>query len=180
MIEGLQATRIGVPDLPLAVTWYTRALDIEPYLRDATSATFFLGGSLLRLEQENHTSDEGSPGQVTVYWRVDSLQSELLRLQGLNAAPFQAVAHIDGDTQTASVLDPFGNVMGLIERHDPAIPKARIQRVAEKVAIRQVRETLDGLAEEEARRRRAVKTALAWSALGATLGALLIWDMVRR
>ncbi len=180
MIEGLQAVRLGVPDLPLAVAWYSRALDVEPCVSDASSATFFLDGSLLRLEHAPRMPDDIGVPCATVYWRVDHLQSELQRLHAVNAAPFEAVAQLNADTHIASVLDPFGNVLGLIERRDPAIPEARIQRVAEKVAIRNVRETLDGLAEEEAKKRRALKTALAWSAAGAALAALLVWDMVRR
>lgn len=67
-------------------------------------------------------------------------------------------------SQFASVLDPFGNVFGLIQRHDAATLKARIQRVAEKSALRNVREALDEISAEDAKKRI----------------ALLVWDMVRR
>ncbi len=179
MIEGLQAIRLRVPDLPLAVRWYTQALEVEPYRVDHAGATFFLDGSLLCLELEAAMADE-VPLQNAAYWRVDQIQPELLRLCEPNAAPFEAVAWLDADTQFASVLDPFGNVFGLIQRHDPATLKARIQRVAEKSALRNVRETLDEISAEDAKKRAALKITLTLACAGFALIALLVWDMVRR
>lgn len=46
MIEGLQAIRLRVPDLPLAVRWHRPALEVEPYRVDHAGAAFFLDGSL--------------------------------------------------------------------------------------------------------------------------------------
>jgi predicted enzyme related to lactoylglutathione lyase len=49
-----------------------------------------------------------------VYWGVDDVEEELSRLLSLGATPHTPFQDIGGDIQVASVIDPFGNALGLI------------------------------------------------------------------
>lgn len=174
MIEGLRAVRLQVPDLALGRQWYNRALQVEPYASDDDSVTYFLDGYLLTLK-----SGAASPEDGTVaYWGVDDLATEYRRLLDIGSAPYQPLQELDAVTRTAAVLDPFGNVFGILERKDPAVLRARTQRVAEKVAIRNVREVLDDLDRDEQRKRTAVRLVLVLVGLGIVLAGMFFWDLV--
>jgi len=51
---------------------------------------------------------------VRVYWGVDDIDEELDRLLKIGAKPHKPVENVGGDIKVASVLDPYGNLIGLI------------------------------------------------------------------
>lgn len=55
------------------------------------------------------------PGGAITHWHVDDLEGTFARLLSLGAAEYQPVT-AQGDTGfvTASVVDPFGNVLGIM------------------------------------------------------------------
>ena len=56
------------------------------------------------------------PGGVIVYWAVDDVQATYDRLLGMGAKPHAPVTpRGDQGFITASVVDPFGNVLGVME-----------------------------------------------------------------
>ena len=173
MIEGLRGVRLLVPDLAIGKAWYARALQVEPYLGSDNSATFFVNGTLLTLDQGQPSAEDGT----VAYWAVDDLAGEYQRLVDIGSAQYFSLRAIDAVTRTAAVLDPFGNVFGIVERKDPAAIRARTQRVAEKVAIRNVREVLDDLSRAEQSKRGVFRFILVAAALGITLAAVLLWDV---
>ena len=61
----------------------------------------------------------GQPNGAVMHWHVDDLEGTLARLLGLGAALYQPITeHGDGSGfVTASVVDPFGNVLGIM--HNP-------------------------------------------------------------
>ncbi len=140
MFEGIRCATLRVADLPSAQAWYAEVLD-SPAVPDWTGGgvLFFLNGYQLQLLP-------GEPGgATTVFWSVDHMQGEVDRLTALGARVVSAPTQIDPHSQLATLMDPFGNPMGLIERSDPAELRARAQRAAEKIALRNVRGTLDQL-----------------------------------
>ena len=57
------------------------------------------------------------PGGVILYWHVDDVPAALESLLGRGATPKEGVVERGGGYVTASVADPFGNILGII--HNP-------------------------------------------------------------
>ena len=58
------------------------------------------------------------PGGAVVYWCVDDVAASLDRLVSLGAKQLQALTERGPGFVTASVIDPFGNVLGIMyNRH---------------------------------------------------------------
>jgi hypothetical protein len=66
----------------------------------------------------------GNPGGAIMHWQVDDVSSAVDRLVELGATGYQPVTKREAGFVTASVVDPFGNILGLmysphfIEMHD--------------------------------------------------------------
>lgn len=151
MIEALRAVRYTVGDLAQAEHWYSQWLDVLPYSVSDGVLRFGVDGSWLEL-----VGGPGNPAQggVLAYWGVDSLGQELQRLQTLGIYPQTPPVLTDAhNPATATFVDPFGNVVGLVEVHDPHAQRARAHRAAEKIALRNVRAALDKLGDEEDQQR---------------------------
>lgn len=170
MLQTLRSVRYAVGNLTVAEQWYSQWLGVQPYQSTGTVLRYCVDGSWLELV-EMRTEAAGS---VLVHWGVDSLQLELLRLNAAGIQPQTPPVVLDATTRTATFLDPFGNTVGLIEMHDPDAERARAHRAAEKIALRNVRETLDGLSDQDRQQRKANRLVLvlALIVLGLVLGAL--------
>jgi len=59
----------------------------------------------------------GGPGGAVMYWHVDDLAAALERLRSMGATEYQAYTERGMGFVTASVVDPFGNVLGIM--HNP-------------------------------------------------------------
>ena len=173
MIEALQSVRYGVGDLALAGQWYSQLLDVQPYQTTDSVLRYCVGGSWLELAA-THTA-ESATSMIVTYWGVESLYHELLRLHDAGIKPQTLPAVPDATTRMATFLDPFGNVVGLIEMHDPDAQRARAHRAAEKIALRNVRATLDGLRAEDHQQRNANRFVLALVAAALVLGGFGLW-----
>lgn len=151
MIEALRSVRYAVGDLAQAERWYSQWLDVQPYPVTDGVLRYGVDGSWLELVEGPAHPVHGS---MLAYWGVDSLDQELQRLEALGIHP-QTPPALPGANSpaTATFVDPFGNVLGLVEVHDPHAQRAREHRAAEKIALRKVRETLDKLDEEEDQQR---------------------------
>jgi len=136
--------RISVPDLALATQWYTQAFDMEPSEVRPDGVNFHVQGFAVLL-----VPGAASPLSPVVYWGVDDVASERQRLLALQTSGDQALAPLHDGTEEAIVYDPFGHAFGLTSLGDPGIRRARSQRSAEKIALRNVRETLDSLQQDE-------------------------------
>ena len=159
MIESLRSVRYTVGNLAQAERWYSQWLDALPYPTTDGVLRYRVDGSWLELVE-----DAGHPAHVSVlaYWGVDSLSQELDRLQGVGISPQTPPALLDANNPpTATFVDPFRNVVGLVEVHDPHAQRARAHRAAEKIALRKVRAALDDLGEEERQQRLANRLVLA-------------------
>lgn len=174
MIEGLRSVRYTVQNLALAEHWYSQLLDVQPYKSSSSVLRYCVDGSWLELV-ETRTEATGS---LLVYWGVDSLQRELRRLDAAGMRPQTLPATLDATTRTATFLDPFGNTVGLIEMRDPDAERSRAHRAAEKIALRNVREALDGLSAEDRQQRNANGLVLVLVLVGVVLGALGLWKVL--
>lgn len=112
MFLGLRTAVYYVTDVARARDWYSSVLGIEPYFDEPFYVGFNVGGYELGLHP-----DEGKPkgeGHVA-YWGVENAEQSLARLLEFGATRHEDVQDVGGDIKVATVKDPFGNVLGLIE-----------------------------------------------------------------
>lgn len=114
MFLGLRTAIYHVADLPAAKAWYTQVLGIPPYFDEPFYVGFSVGGYELGLDPDTASAPPGRGGTV-VYWGVANADSALAHLLRAGAAPHAAVQEVGEGIRVASVLDPFGNVFGIIE-----------------------------------------------------------------
>lgn len=112
-LQGLRTVVYGVPDLERAKDWYTEALGVKPYVDEPYYVGFNVGGYELALNPKGTVARPVGSG-VRVYWGVDDIDEELDRLLKIGAQPHKPVENVGGDIKVASVLDPYGNLIGLI------------------------------------------------------------------
>ncbi len=111
---GLRTAIYRVTDLARARSWYTEVLGIAPYFDQPFYVGFSVGGYELGLDPEASSAPAGS-ASVTVYWGVENAEAALERLISLGASPHADVHDVGDGIKVATVLDPFGNVFGVIE-----------------------------------------------------------------
>jgi predicted enzyme related to lactoylglutathione lyase len=110
-------------DVEEARAWYTAFLGIEAYFEGHTPdgelayAEFRVGDHLAELgllrRQFEVTPSEG-PGGAILYWAVDDLEATLARLHELGAKTHDEPRVRGEGYVTASVVDPFGNILGIM------------------------------------------------------------------
>jgi predicted enzyme related to lactoylglutathione lyase len=89
--------------------WYTKVLGLAPYFDQPFYVGFNVGGYELGL------LPDAEQATVGVYWGVKDIVSAQARLLELGAQPRTEVTDVGEGIRTADVLDPFGNVFGIIE-----------------------------------------------------------------
>ncbi len=112
-LQGPRTVVYSVPDLARAKDWYTQALGVKPYFDEAYYVGFNVGGYELGLNPKGTVARPVGSG-VRVFWGVDNIDEALDRLLGIGAKPHKPVEDIGADIKVASVLDPYGNLIGLI------------------------------------------------------------------
>ena len=116
---GLRTVIYHAPDLANAKEWYTQAVGQEPYFDEPFYVGFNVGGYELGLDP-NATSS-GAGGAVA-YWGVSDAPSAVARLVSLGATIRSDVQDVGEGIKVATLADPFGNVIGIIENPHFALP----------------------------------------------------------
>ena len=112
--QGLRTAIYRAPELDKAKAWYSLVLGIAPYFDQPFYVGFSVGGYELGLDPDPAATSAG-PGGVTVYWGISDARAALERLLSLGATEHTAVQEVGEGIRVATVLDPFGNVLGIIE-----------------------------------------------------------------
>lgn len=112
-ILGLRTTIYKVGDINLAKEWYAKAFATQPYFDEPFYVGFSIGGYELGLQpEENPTNDKVE--SVVSYWGVDNIVDTYNKLISLGATENEPPYNVGGELMTATVKDPFGNIIGLI------------------------------------------------------------------
>ncbi|MFZ3394792.1 VOC family protein [Rhodococcus sp. 7Tela_A2] len=124
MLRGLTTTNFVVDDLDSAVSWYSELLGIEPYfVREAEGTTAYAEFRIGDFQHELGFVDRrftppgrGSTelGSALTYWAVDDVEAAYERLLSMGATPHEDVTERGPGFVTASVVDPFGNALGVM------------------------------------------------------------------
>ena len=121
MIQGLRTVLYPAPDLARGKEWYAQVLGQGPYFDEPYYVGFEVGGFELGLMPD---AEPGATGSIA-YWGVPDAVAAVARLQELGAELHDDVKDVGGGIKVATVLDPFGNVFGVIE--NPHFDRAKVQ-----------------------------------------------------
>ncbi len=123
MLRGLTTISYFAEDVPKAAAWYTDVLGIEPYFARPEEGPpqyveFRIGDyqhelGIVDSRFSPHGSTDGAAGEIA-YWHVDDVPGTLEKLLGLGATPHDEPRERGEGFVTASVVDPFGNVLGIM------------------------------------------------------------------
>ena len=113
MFQGLRTVIYRVGDLARAKEWYATLLGFGPYFDEPFYVGFNVGGYELGLDPDAEGATRGDA--VVTYWGVADARAALARLVELGAKERAAVQDVGGGILVATVEDPFGNVVGIIE-----------------------------------------------------------------
>lgn len=113
MFLGLRTVAYRVDDLESAKIWYAKVLELEPYFDEPYYVGFNVGGFELGLHPLEE-DDRLGIGGATVYWGVDDIESAVARLLEHGAIPHGEIQDVGEGILVASVVDPFGNLLGVI------------------------------------------------------------------
>lgn len=121
MLRGLATISFWADDHEAAKRWYAELLGVEPYFERQGYAEFRLGDHQDELGLiDRRYAPPGSaaaPGGAIVYWHVDDVGAAHERLLSMGATEYEPCTERGGGFVTASVVDPFGNVLGVM--HNP-------------------------------------------------------------
>ena len=111
--RGIYTVLYRVPDLAQGKAWYADAFGVQPYFDEPYYVGFNISGyelGLLPLEGES-----AGRGGVVAYWGVPDVDAATARMTAAGAVVHEPVQDVGGGIRVATVLDPFGNPIGLIE-----------------------------------------------------------------
>jgi predicted enzyme related to lactoylglutathione lyase len=112
MIKGLRTVVYRVRDVAEAKAWYGETFGIRPYFDEPFYVGFNVGGFELGMVPD---PERRPPGGVSAYWGVDDVDAAVTRLVERGAAVHEKISDVGGGIRIGSVLDPFGNILGVIE-----------------------------------------------------------------
>ncbi len=115
---------IWADDVPAAAAWYTELLGVEPYFsRPGPEGV----PAYIEVRVGDHQAELGiidrryappgaadGPGGAIMHWHVDDLEATMARLIALGAHEYQPITPRGEGFVTAAVIDPFGNVLGVM------------------------------------------------------------------
>jgi predicted enzyme related to lactoylglutathione lyase len=117
MLRGMATVTYYAEDHEAAKAWYAEFLGIEPYFTVPGYFEFRIGDYQHELgvaDRKYAPSTQAEPGGQIVSWHVDDLEATLARLLELGAKEFEPITVRGDGFVTASVVDPFGNVLGIM------------------------------------------------------------------
>jgi predicted enzyme related to lactoylglutathione lyase len=124
-LRGFSTINVWADDVAAAAAWYAEFLGVEPYFErsgpDGRPAyvEFRIGDHQdeLGIIDRNYGPPGAAtePGGAVMYWHVDDLDATVQRLLAMGATEYQPITpRGDAGFVTAAVVDPFGNVLGVM------------------------------------------------------------------
>jgi predicted enzyme related to lactoylglutathione lyase len=111
---GLRTAIYAVNDLEKAKFWYSGLFGAEPYFDEPFYVCFNIGGFELGLNPDLSKAAPG-PGGVVAYWGVTDAEAAFRHALLHGAGQHEGVQDVGGGIKVATVTDPFGNILGIIE-----------------------------------------------------------------
>lgn len=123
MLRGLTTVTYFADDVAAAVSWYAEVLGVEPYfVREVEGSPAYVEFRIGDFQHElgildsrfaPHGGSEKAAGAM-IYWAVDDVRAAFERLVSLGATVHDEPTERGPGFVTASVVDPFGNILGVM------------------------------------------------------------------
>lgn len=117
LFSGLRTTVYKTNELIKAKNWYAKAFQTTPYFEEDFYVGFNIGGYELGLLPETETPILKT-NSVIAYWGVNDINKTYSHLIESGATTHEAPTNVGGELIVASVIDPWGNVIGVIYNPD--------------------------------------------------------------
>ena len=114
---GLRTVIYPAPDLAVSKAWFARALGVEPYFDEPFYVGFEVGGYELGLVP----ADDGSSAPIA-YWGVANAEDAVQHLMASGATAGDPVTEVGGGIRVATVFEPGGSTLGVIENPNFKLP----------------------------------------------------------
>lgn len=118
MLRGLSTVTYWAADHEAATRWYTELLGVDPYFQRPGYAEFRIGDyqhELGLIDSRYNTAGEATgPGGAVMYWHVDDAAAAFEKLISMGAKEHEAPVDRGTGFITATVVDPFGNILGIM------------------------------------------------------------------
>lgn len=110
-------------DVKAAKTWYCKLLGIDPYFeRPDSDNPAYIEFRLGDFQHELGIIDKKfapkaatpGPGGAVLFWHVDDVEAVVKKLLAMGAKEYEPITPREAGFVTASVIDPFGNILGVM------------------------------------------------------------------
>ncbi len=136
MFRGFATVSFSADDLAAAGDWYTGLLGAGPYYAFPQPPA---PPAYIEFRVDDDQDELGlidrkyapggscdTPGGAVIFWHVDDLPATLEKLMAMGAIEYEPLTEREAGFTTASVVDPFGNVLGVM--HNPHYLEVRACR----------------------------------------------------
>lgn len=122
-LRGIATISIFADDMAAAQKWYTELLGVEAYfVRPEEGPPAYIEFRIGDYQHElgiinRQYAPKGAsnpPGGAVVFWHVDDIEAALARVKSMGAKEYEPLTPREAGFITASVIDPFGNILGLM------------------------------------------------------------------
>jgi catechol 2,3-dioxygenase-like lactoylglutathione lyase family enzyme len=120
VLQGLRTVVMRADDLEKSKAWYARLLGMAPYFDTPYYVGFNVGGFELGLHPGGEDLWEGV--DALTYWGVADIDAARARLLELGAKEHQPIQDVGEGIRLATVRDPFGIIVGIIENPHFKVP----------------------------------------------------------
>jgi predicted enzyme related to lactoylglutathione lyase len=112
MTVGMKTVMYPVKDIAAARKLYGQLFGVEPYMDEAYYVGFNVDGQDVGLDPNGHR--KGMTGPIG-YWHVEDIEQGIQTLVDAGAETGESVRDVGGGKLIATVIDPDGNVIGLLQ-----------------------------------------------------------------
>jgi predicted enzyme related to lactoylglutathione lyase len=120
MLKGLRTVVYPITDATKAKEFYSTLTGATPYFDEPYYIGYNIGGFELGLDP-NRKPSTTTDGPIN-YWGVENIANAHAKALAIGAKLHLPIQDVGDGIKVASVLDPFGNVVGLIENPNFTIP----------------------------------------------------------
>ena len=117
-LRGMATVSYWSDDWPAAKSWYSELIGFQPYFLREGYAEWRLGDyqdelGLVDTRYRPPAAASG-PGGAVLYWHVDDVPAMFERLLAMGATEHERPQERGEGFVTATVVDPFGNLLGVM------------------------------------------------------------------
>ena len=124
ILRGMATISFFADDIAAAKKWYSELLGIEPYFQMPNAENpayieFRIGDyqhelGIIDSKYAPKSATKG-PGGAIALWHVDDIEAALEKVKAMGATEYDPLTKRgESGFVTASVVDPFGNILGLM------------------------------------------------------------------